>query len=148
MIGGVSLVSLDSKGRLAIPAKHRETLLSAFGHRLIVTLESSDHLLLYPEANWKPVEQRLLALPAGNPALKRYQRLVLGHADLLEMDTAGRILLPARLRDLVRLDKEVALVGMGNRFELWDAAGWDAQTSAALDLDPAELAQHLGDFTL
>jgi len=148
MIGGVSLVSLDAKGRLAIPARHRETLLSAFGHKLVVTLESPDHLLIYPEPNWKPVEQRLLALPSGNPTLKRYQRLVLGHAETLEMDAAGRILLPARLRELTSLDKDVALVGMGNRFELWDAAGWDDQTNAALEIDPADLAQHLGDFTL
>jgi MraZ protein len=148
MFGGVSHISLDAKGRLAIPARHRESLLSAFGHRLVVTLESSDHLLIYPEPNWKPVEQRLLALPTGNPTLKRYQRLVLGHAETLEMDGAGRILLPARLRELTRLDKDVALVGIGNRFELWDAPEWDAQTNTALDIDPAELAQHLGDFTL
>ena len=93
MIGGVSIVSLDSKGRLAIPARHRETLLSAFGHKLVVTLESSDHLLIYPEPNWKPVEQRLLALPSGNPTLKRYQRLVLGRLDgrytSLDVDAAG-----------------------------------------------------------
>ncbi|WP_028536705.1 division/cell wall cluster transcriptional repressor MraZ [Paludibacterium yongneupense] len=148
MIGGVSIVSLDSKGRLAIPARHRETLLSAFGHKLVATLESPDHLLLYPEPNWRPVEARLLALPSGNPVLKRYQRLVLGHADTLEMDSAGRILLPARLRELVKLDHEVALVGMGNRFELWNAAQWDDVTNEALALDPADLASHLGDFTL
>ncbi len=148
MIGGVSVVSLDSKGRLAIPARHRETLLSAFGHRLVVTLESQDHLLIYPEPNWKPVEARLLTLPAGNPVLKRYQRLVLGHAETLEMDNAGRILLPSRLRELVGLDKEVALVGMGNRFELWNSEEWEAQTRAALELDQDDLAQHLGDFTL
>ncbi|MDF0604582.1 division/cell wall cluster transcriptional repressor MraZ [Neisseriaceae bacterium TC5R-5] len=148
MIGGVSILSLDSKGRLAIPAKHRETLLSSFGHKLIVTLESSDHLLLYPEANWRPVEARLLALPTGNPALKRYQRLVLGHAETLDMDSSGRVLLPARLRELSSLDKDVALVGMGNRFELWNAAEWDKQTSDALAIDPADLADHLGDFTL
>ncbi|OHX13524.1 MULTISPECIES: division/cell wall cluster transcriptional repressor MraZ [Chromobacterium] len=148
MIGGVSILSLDSKGRLAIPAKHRETLLSAFGHKLIVTLESQDHLLLYPEPNWRPVEARLLALPTGNPTLKRYQRLVLGHAETLEMDSAGRILLPARLRELTALDKDVALVGMGNRFELWNAEEWDSQTADALAIDQADLAQHLGDFTL
>lgn len=148
MIGGVSLVSLDSKGRLAIPARHRETLLSAFGHKLVATLEAPDHLLLYPEPNWRPVEARLLALPTGNPALKRYQRLVLGHAETLEMDSAGRILLPSRLRELVKLDKEVALVGMGNRFELWNGSQWDDQTDLALAADPAELAEHLGDFTL
>ena len=148
MIGGVSTESLDSKGRLAIPAKHRETLLSSFGHTLVVTLESSDHLLIYPEPNWRPVEARLLALPTGNPSLKRYQRLMLGHAETLEMDSAGRILLPARLRELVGLDKGVALVGMGNRFELWNAEEWDSQTADALAIDPADLAQHLGDFTL
>ncbi|GGY09259.1 transcriptional regulator MraZ [Paludibacterium paludis] len=133
---------------MAIPARHRETLLSAFGHRLVVTLESQDHLLLYPEPNWKPVEARLLTLPAGNPVLKRYQRLVLGHAETLEMDAAGRILLPSRLRDLVGLDKDVALVGMGNRFELWNSEEWEAQTRAALELDQDDLARHLGDFTL
>jgi MraZ protein len=148
MIGGVSVISLDSKGRLAIPARHRETLLSAFGHKVVVTLESSDHLLIYPEPNWRPVETRLLALPSGNPTLKRYQRLVLGHAETLEMDAAGRVLLPSRLRDLVGLDKDVALVGMGNRFELWNALDWDEQTHAALELSQADLAEHLGDFTL
>lgn len=148
MIGGVSVVSLDSKGRLAIPARHRETLLSAYGHKLVVTLESSDHLLIYPEPNWRPVEARLLALPTGNPSLKRYQRLVLGHAETLEMDSAGRILLPSRLRDLTGLEKEVALVGMGNRFELWNAQEWDAQTTSALAMGQEDLAEHLGDFTL
>lgn len=148
MIGGVSVISLDSKGRLAIPARHRETLLSAFGHKVVVTLESSDHLLIYPEPNWRPVEARLLALPTGNPTLKRYQRLVLGHAETLEMDSAGRVLLPSRLRELIGLDKEVALVGMGNRFELWNALDWDEQTNAALELSQADLAEHLGDFTL
>lgn len=148
MIGGVSVVSLDNKGRLAIPAKHRETLLADFGNKLVVTLESSDHLLIYPEPNWKPVESRLLALPTGNPTLKRYQRLVLGHAETLDMDSAGRILLPSRLRELVGLDKDVALVGMGNRFELWNAEEWDSQTNDALAIDQADLAQHLGDFTL
>jgi MraZ protein len=148
MIGGVSIISLDSKGRLAIPARHRETLLSEFGHKIVVTLESSDHLLIYPEPSWRPVEARLLALPTGNPTLKRYQRLVLGHAETLEMDSAGRVLLPSRLRELIRLDKEVALVGMGNRFELWNAQDWDEQTNAALELTQADLALHLGDFTL
>ncbi|MCL6264125.1 division/cell wall cluster transcriptional repressor MraZ [Craterilacuibacter sp. RT1T] len=148
MINGVSCLSLDNKGRLAIPARHREALLSAFGKRLMLTLDSARFLLLYPEQNWRTVEARLLAMPAGNPVLQRYQRLVLGHAEPVEMDSAGRILLPAHLRALVQLDKGVTLVGMGNRFELWDAAKWEEQTREALDMNPADLAQHLGDFTL
>ncbi|MDN0075025.1 division/cell wall cluster transcriptional repressor MraZ [Crenobacter sp. SG2303] len=148
MFGGVSALSLDSKGRLAVPARHREMVLSAFGANLVVTLDSPDHLLIYPEVNWRPVEERLMRLPTGNPTLKAYQRLVLGHAETLEMDAAGRILLPARLRERVKLGKDVALVGMGNRFELWNVADWDAQTDAALELDSADLAANLGDFSL
>lgn len=148
MFGGVSNVSLDSKGRLAIPARHREALLSAFGGCLVVTLDSPDHLLIYPEANWREVEARLLKLPTGNPSVKAYQRVVLGHAEPLELDSAGRILLPAALRERIGLEKDVALVGMGNRFELWNAADWRRVTDAALEIDPAELAQHLGDFSL
>src|SRR2546428_8656720 len=113
MFGGVSNVSLDSKGRLAIPARHREALLSAFGGCLVVTLDSPDHLLIYPEANWHEVEARLLKLPTGNPSVKAYQRVVLGHAEPLELDSAGRILLPAALRERISLEKDVALVGMG-----------------------------------
>ncbi|AXK38753.1 division/cell wall cluster transcriptional repressor MraZ [Crenobacter cavernae] len=148
MFGGVSIVSLDSKGRLAIPARHRESLLSAFGSRLTVTLDSPDHLLIYPEPNWREVESRLLKLPTGNPSVKAYQRVMLGHAEPLDMDGNGRVLLPARLRERSKLDKEVALVGMGNRFELWNAADWERVTDEALNIEPADLEPHLGDFSL
>lgn len=148
MVGGVNLVSLDAKGRLAIPAKHRESIVTTLGSSLVVTLESSEYLILYPEFNWQPVQARLLALPTGNPILKSYQRLLLGHAETLEMDGAGRILLPARLRELTGLKKEVALVGMGNRFELWNAQNWEAQTHVALGMSQADLAMQLGDFSL
>lgn len=148
MLGGVSILNLDSKGRLAIPAKHRETLLRLYSPSLVVTLEANDHLLVYPENNWRVVEERLLKLPTGNPVLKAYQRLVLGHAENQDMDASGRILLPSRLRERVALAKEVALVGMGNRFELWDVAKWDQQTTDALQINRDELALHLGDFSL
>lgn len=148
MFGGVSILTLDSKGRLAIPARHREVLLNQFGQRLIVTLDSADCLLLYPEQNWLPVMHKLNALPTSNPTARLYQRLVLGHAEALEMDNAGRILLPAPLRSRAGLDKSVALVGMGHRFELWDDAKWEAETDQALALPADDLAAHLGDFSL
>lgn len=148
MFGGVSVLNLDGKGRLAIPAKHREVLLRLYSQSLVVTLEADDHLLIYPENNWREVEAKLLKLPTGNPVLKAYQRLVLGHAENQDMDSAGRILLPNRLRERVSLTKEVALVGMGNRFELWDVGRWDEQTTAALSISREELAQNLGDFSL
>lgn len=148
MFGGVSTLNLDSKGRLAIPARYREVVLSKLGSTLVVTLDSSDHLLLYPEIYWKVVEDKLIALPSGNSALKAYQRLVLGHAEMLDMDTAGRILIPSRLRECVSLGKEVAFVGMGNRFELWNATDWDRLTVETLAMDRDALNAALGDFSL
>lgn len=148
MFGGVSILSVDNKGRLAIPAKYREVLLHQYSPNLIITLESNDHLLIYPEKNWSAVQERLLKLPTGNPVLKAYQRLVLGHAETQNMDAAGRLLLPSVLRELVELNKEVALVGMGNRFELWDLVKWQEQTQQALQINRDDLADNLGDFSL
>ena len=146
MLGGVSTLSLDSKGRLAIPARHRETLCADFGDRLVVTLESLNCLLVYPQKTWLPVAEKIAALPANNPAALRYQRLLLGHAETLEMDSAGRVLLPAKLRQMTGLDKKVVLVGMGRRFELWDEDRWDAETMATLALPPGELTGQLGEL--
>ena len=148
MFGGVSILTVDNKGRLAIPARQREILLRLYSANMVVTLESNDHLLIYPENNWHDVQQKLLKLPTGNPVLKAYQRLVLGHAETQQMDAAGRLLLPGVLRELVDLNKEVALVGMGNRFELWDLTRWQAQTQEALHIDRDALADQLGDFSL
>ena len=141
-------MTVDNKGRLAVPARQREILLRLYSANLVVTLESDDHLLIYPENNWQEVQQRLLKLPTGNPVLKAYQRLVLGHAETQQMDASGRLLLPSVLRELVDLNKEVALVGMGNRFELWDLTRWQAQTQEALHIDRDALADQLGDFSL
>ncbi|WP_434779819.1 division/cell wall cluster transcriptional repressor MraZ [Neisseria sp. Ec49-e6-T10] len=148
MFGGVSILSVDNKGRLAVPAKHREVLLRHYSPTLVVTLESNDHLLLYPEKSWTVVQEKLLKLPTGNPVLKAYQRLVLGYAESQNMDGSGRLLLPAVLRELVALNKEVALVGMGNRFELWDIEKWKTQTQEALAISRDDLAMHLGEFSL
>lgn len=148
MFGGVSLLNLDNKGRLAVPAKYREILLATFSPKLVVTLEAKNHLLVYPESQWQVVEKKLVALPVGNPTLKAYQRLILGHAETLDMDGFGRILIPACLRELVALNKEVALVGMGNRFELWNVNDWKNITDAALIVDRKILDEALGEFSL
>lgn len=148
MFGGVSLLNLDNKGRLAIPARYREILLKNFGSVLVATFEAKNHLLIYPESQWQLIEKKLVALPAGNPALKAYQRLVLGHAETLEMDGAGRILIQTGLREIVFLEKAVALVGMGNRFELWNATDWKVITEDALTIDRKLLNDALGEFSL
>ena len=140
MFGGVSNLSLDPKGRIAIPAKYREMLADGY-NRLVITLESAQCLLLYPELNWDNVRDKIQQLPTGShPLVKSYQRLVLGYAETIEMDKTGRILLPQALRNMVKLEKDLVLVGMGNRFELWDNAKWLIETEKALSASSEDLA--------
>ena len=142
--GGVHELSIDSKGRLAIPAKFRELLLRHYTPAVVATLDSRHRLLVYPEPEWEGVAKQLLGLKvSGNPALQRYQNLLLHNADTLELDTAGRVLLPANLRRRVDFDKEVTLVGRANRLELWGREHWEAEMNQALDIDPDELAFEL-----
>ncbi|HMT03284.1 MAG TPA: division/cell wall cluster transcriptional repressor MraZ [Burkholderiales bacterium] len=149
MFGGVSHLSLDLKNRLAIPAKYREELRLDFANKVTITLESPQCLLLYPEQNWFIVREKIQNLSTGaHPLVKSYQRLVLGYAETVEVDKSGRILLPNSLKSFAQLDKDVVLVGMGNRFELWDKKKWAEETNKALQLSHDNLAQLLTDFSL
>ncbi len=144
MFGGVHELMIDSKGRLAIPAKFREVLRNRYTSAIVATLDSRSRLLLYPESVWDGVAQQLLALPvAGKPVLQRYQNLLLHNADTLELDSAGRVLLPANLRKRVDFDKEVTLVGRANRLELWGREHWEAEMDKALDDDQDDLEMEL-----
>ncbi len=149
MFGGVQELTIDTKGRLAIPAKFKEVLLRHHTPELVITLEKRSQLLLYPVAQWRRVEADLLKLPTmSSPVLKKFQALVLGHAETIELDNAGRILLPQSLRKLVEFDRDVTLVGRANRMELWGRERWDMETAAALDLDEDLLAEELSKTTL
>ena len=128
MFRGVTHLALDNKGRLAIPAKHREA------SRPTATGSSSDRrpqplLLLYPLAGWEPIQAAADgACRASTRGFAALQRLLVGHADDVEIDGAGRILVPPALRQFASLDKRVVLVGQGKKFELWDErAGWSRQ---------------------
>jgi MraZ protein len=157
MFRGLSPLALDGKGRLAIPTKYREELSQRCGGRLIVTLDPhAGCLLLYPFPDWEPIERKLNALPSFNAASRRLARILVGTASDLEMDSAGRVLLPAPLREQARLDKDIVLVGQGNKFEIWGAADWQNQIDGANEipalLDAAarngEIPDELKDFSL
>lgn len=135
-------MALDGKGRLAIPTKYRDLLMQRCDGRLVVTMDPDRCLLLYPFPEWEPIEQKLNALPSFNPISRQMQRLLVGSAMDMEMDSAGRILLPAPHRAYASLDKEVMLVGQGNKFEIWDVAAWDARFSGITEL-PAKLDEAL-----
>lgn len=141
---GVAEISLDPKGRLAIPAKYREVLAELCRGQLVATIDIQDTCLrVYPMPVWQELESSLEALPGTNPAIRRVQRLVLGYASELEMDGSGRVLLPASLRKYAQLDKKIVLVGQGKKFELWSEDNWqrclDDAISGEFEL-PAEIA--------
>ena len=128
MFRGVQHINMDAKGRLAMPARQREPLLSQCSGQIVATIDTqATCLVIYPLPDWERIEQQIQALPALKPAVKRFQRLVLGYATDLELDGNGRILLPQPLRDYARLDKKLVLVGQGNKLELWAEELWLAE---------------------
>ncbi|WP_028450242.1 MULTISPECIES: division/cell wall cluster transcriptional repressor MraZ [Chitinibacter] len=145
MFGGVSSLNLDSKGRLAIPAKHRDALLSRAQGKLVITIEPAGCLLIYPEPDWIPVRDQLNQLSGVHMPIRR---LIVGHAEELDMDAAGRVLIPPTLRQRAQLDKSVVLVGMGSKFELWDEAKWNAVTDQVMAMAPHELESNMQGIVL
>ena len=108
MFGGAHELSMDSKERLAIPAKFRDILLRRYTPAIVVTLDSRKKLLMYPEPVWEEKAEQILKLKvAGNEALQRYQNLLLHNAEILEWDSAGRVLIPANLRKRVDFEKKL-----------------------------------------
>ena len=121
---GISSLSLDSKGRLSIPVRYRQLLLDLAAGQLILTVDFDRCLLLYPLPVWEDVERQLIQLSSTHSRARALKRLLLGHAEECGMDANGRILLPGPLREFAHLDKRVALVGQGNKFEIWDEQAW------------------------
>ncbi len=124
MFRGINPLALDNKGRLAVPTKYRERLQESCAGHLVVTIDRDRCLLVYPLPVWEEVEQKLIQLSSTNRQARGLKRLLLGHAEECALDGQGRILIPAPLREFAHLDKQVVLVGQGNKFELWDEPTW------------------------
>lgn len=127
MFRGVNALSLDTKGRLAVPSRYRDRLQSLCEGQLVLTIDRDRCLLIYPLPEWEEIERKLVQLPSLNRQARRLQRLLLGHATECELDGSGRVLLPNPLREYAGLNKRVVLIGQGNKFELWDEATWNEQ---------------------
>lgn len=128
MFQGTTLVTLDEKGRLLLPAKSRAEVTER-GGTLVAVRHPDGCLVLYPADAWVPRREKLLAMPWN---ARGFVRFVLGSAVELRLDAAGRILVPADLRKLAELERECALVGLGEHFELWDRRKLRVAEEAAL----------------
>ena len=112
--------ALDDKGRLFIPARLREGLGSPF----VATRGLDRCLFAYPLPEWSRIEEKLRQLPLTQAEARAFVRLLLAGASYVEVDRAGRVLLPSHLREYAGLEREVVVLGVGSRVEFWAAATW------------------------
>ncbi|MBI5330851.1 MAG: division/cell wall cluster transcriptional repressor MraZ [Betaproteobacteria bacterium] len=136
MFRGTSPLVLDGKGRMSVPSKHRERLTAQGEARLLMlTLDPTQGcLLLYPMADWEVVERRINAMSSMDPVGRQLKTVVVGSAEEVEMDSAGRILINPVLRRFAKLEKDAVLTGQGNKLAIWSAESWQAQVDAAARL--------------
>ncbi|MEI7843868.1 MAG: division/cell wall cluster transcriptional repressor MraZ [Gallionellaceae bacterium] len=148
MFQGAAQLNLDGKGRLAIPARHRDMLLAHCAGQLVLTADADGCLLLYPQPEWQPIREKLMQLSAFNPRIRALQRFLVGHAEDVVMDAAGRVLVSPTLRSYAALDKRLMWVGQGKKFEIWDEARWQAQHEKLAGFTEGDLPPELAGFTL
>lgn len=133
MFRGAQQVTMDAKGRVMVPARMRQVLAAHTQQPIVVTIDVSEQCLLaYPMNAWESIEQALLALPNLDTTTRQLQRLILGHATEIDLDSQGRILIPSLLVDYAKLTKDVILLGQGNKFEIWDGDHWQKRRQAWL----------------
>jgi len=142
---GFTTLSIDSKGRLAIPAKYRDQLLSQNEVNIVVTRDPQyPALKIYPGSTWDNIAKELQSLQGLDPIVRNLQWTILGNASLCSFDPKGRmlILLPAELREYAEINKaeKVSFIGMGNKFEVWNEQNWEMrQTGGTLSTEILEV---------
>ena len=130
--------TIDAKGRLIVPAKFREIL----GDNFIVTKGLDGCLFVYPNDEWTRFEEKLKSLPLTNKHARQFTRFFLAGAAACEVDKQGRILLPQVLREFASLEKDVVLVGVASRIEIWSRERWD-ESMNTYDGDMDEVAENM-----
>ncbi len=149
MFRGATKVTIDAKGRLAIPTRYRDRLTTRSNGQLVVTVDRDYCLLLYPYPDWEEIERKLIRLPSLNKQARRLQRLMVGYATELELDGNGRILLSRELREFADIERQAILIGQGNKFELWNDEIWNKKRDTWLsDEEDGNLSVELESLSL
>lgn len=148
MFRGISHLNLDVKGRLAVPARHRDALTERCAGHVVITADADRCLLVYPLPDWELIQQKLEGLSNLDARVRELQRRLIGFAVDVDMDGAGRILISPALREYANLDKEVVLVGQGKKFELWNQDNWEQMIAKAGSFGAGGLPPELEGFSL
>jgi MraZ protein len=133
--------SIDEKGRLIVPSKFRDLL----GDTFVVTKGLDNCLFIYPETEWHAFEEKLKNLPVANKGARKFSRFFLAGANSCTLDKQGRVLVPPVLREFACLDKEVVLIGVSSRIEIWSKDKWDTYNNSD-DLDMDDIAEQMADL--
>jgi MraZ protein len=139
MFIGEHLHTIDPKKRLALPAKFRAEL----GTRVVVTRGLDNCLFVYPMSVWSELAAKLGGLPIGESGTRSFTRLLLAGATDVEFDSQGRILIPDYLKSAAGLERDVVVVGLYNRIEIWDQKSWAAYRASS-EKSADETAEALG----
>jgi len=126
---GASSLSLDAKGRLSVPTRHRDVLVATAAGELTLTKHPHGCLMVFPRPEWEKFRERIAQLPMS---AQWWKRIFLGNAQDVELDGTGRVLVSPELRQAAGLTREVMLLGMGQHFELWDKATYEAKEAEAM----------------
>ncbi|MBI4715306.1 MAG: division/cell wall cluster transcriptional repressor MraZ [Nitrospirae bacterium] len=147
MFRGRHTHTIDSKGRVSVPAKFREILAEKHGNLLILTSELDNCLVAFPPEEWRVLEDKVLKFPSMNQHVSKFLRFFISGAEPCPVDGQGRILIPPTLRRHAALNKEVMFVGLLNKIELWDVAQWN-QTFPRDETQIQEIRQAMADLGL
>lgn len=148
MFRGATSLNLDVKGRLAVPSKHRDALQAQCAGNLVLTAHPHGCLLLYPQPAWEPIQAKMMALSSFDKQSSALQRLLVGYAEDITLDSAGRLLVSPSLREFAGVEKQAMLVGQGSHFELWNMDAWRAQLERVMSGDGMDLPAELEGFSL
>jgi MraZ protein len=137
---GASSLSLDAKGRLSVPTRHRDVLSATAAGQLTITKHPHGCLMVFPRPEWEKFRERIAQLPMSAQWLKR---IFLGSAMDVDMDGTGRVLVSPELRAAAGLTRDAMLLGMGSHFELWDKTTYDAKEAEAIQAGMTQAFEEL-----
>ena len=148
MFRGLNKISLDAKGRISIPTKYRSELSKYGSNELVCTIDIDQCLLLYPKKIWLKIEKKIMALPSLDKSSRMLQRLMVGHASELVLDSNNRILVPIELREFSGIKKSAMFIGQGQRFEIWNYRSWNQSRDSWLKKSDLTLNEQMRDISI
>ncbi len=148
MFQGANQINLDAKGRMAVPTRARDPLTQGGTVKLVLTAHPDSCLLLYPAPAWEPIRTQVMSFPSLDRQASLWKRLLVGFAQDVEPDGAGRLLIPPELRAFAKIDRQVMFVGQGSHFEIWDLEAWNQQLESLRSGGSPNLPPGMENFSL